>query len=196
MTKWGTHSIGPKQAARGFHAVRFANDNGQPLNLLITIDFTALGIAADEAGRFFQMLWQRVARWWAYQRKEKDRPFGTFDCLAVHEHPDNRSRHVHWFVRAPTAARKELESTVRKRLEKLTSLDCLGDAVHFLEVERPGGVAKYVLKGVNAVYASHFHMEASDQGFIHGRRLAISRSIGATARERAGWKRKRRPRDA
>lgn len=192
-TNWGTRSIGPKQAARAFHAVRFANDNGRPLNLLITIDFSSLGVDAERAGSFFQRLWQRVARWWTYQRRDKGRPFGPFDCFAVHEHPEQGPRHVHWFVRVPDGVRAELERIVRSRLEKLTGLACLGRAVHFLDVEKPGGVAKYTLKGVHPGYAAHFHMEASDQGFVHGRRLAISRSIGASARAKAGWKRTRRP---
>lgn len=189
-TKYGTRGIGPKQAARAFHAVRFANDSGRALNLFITVDFSSLGVAPEKAGAFFQRLWQRVGRWWAYQR-EKGRPFGPFDCYAVHEHPGEGPRHVHWFVRAPDGARAELERTVRSRLEKLTGLACLGRAVHFLDVAKAGGVAKYTLKGVQPAYADHFHIQASDQGFIHGRRLAISRSIGAAARKRAGWTRKR-----
>lgn len=193
-TNWGSRHIGPKQAARAFHAVRFANDNGRPLNLLITIDLTSLGISPEDAGAYFQKLWQRVGRWWAYQRKAKNRPFGPFDCYAVHEHPDQGPRHVHWFVRAPEGGRAELERIVRSRLEKLTGLACLGRAIHFLDATKPGGVAKYTIKGINPAYADHFHMEASDQGFIHGRRLAISRSIGATARKDAGWTRSRRPR--
>lgn len=192
-TKSGTRSIGPKQTARAFHAVRFANDNGRALNLLVTVDFTTLGIDADGAYRVFQKLWARVGRWWAY-RREKDPSLGALDCYAVHEHPDHGPRHVHWFLHVPCPYRAALEEAIIKRVQKLSGLDCLGRAVHFLDVARPGGVAKYTLKGVHPAYAQHFHMEASDQGFISGRRLAISRSIGAAARERVGWKRKRSPR--
>lgn len=189
-TKHGTRSIGPKQAARAFHAARFANDNGRALNLLVTIDFTTLGIDPDHANRFFQRLWSRVARWWAY-RRTSDPALGAFDCYAVHEHPANGPRHVHWFIYVPPGYRAALEAAIIKRVQKLSELDCLGRAVHFLSVTKAGGVTKYTLKGVDPAYAAHFHMRASDQGFISGRRLAISRSIGAAARERAGWKRKR-----
>lgn len=191
-TKQGTRAIGPKQAARAFHAVRFANDNGRPLNLLISINFDLLGVAPGEATSFFQRVWSRVGRWWAYQRK-KDRPLGSFDYYIVHEHPDGGARNVHVFVRAPDGGRDELESVVRRRLEKMTGLDCLGRAIHFLDVERAGGVAKYTLKGIQPAFADHFFMEASDQGFIAGRRIAISRSIGHAARAKAGWVRNRRP---
>lgn len=192
-TKLGTRAIGPKQAARAFHAVRFANDNGRALNLLISINFDLLGIEPDRATAFFQKLWSRVGRWWLNQRK-KDRPFGPFDYYVVHEHPKGGARNVHVFVRAPEDAREALEKVVRNRLQKLTKLDCLGRAIHFMGVEKAGGVAKYTLKGIDLAFASHFHMEAKDQGFIPGRRIAISRSIGHAARVKAGWVRKRRPR--
>lgn len=189
-TKWGTWGIGPKQAARAFHAVRFANDNGRSLNLLITIDFTSLGVSETDAGVLFRDIWARIGRWWAYQRK-KGRSFGPFDCYAVHEHPEHGPRHVHWFVRAPEGGRTEFERVVRARVEKVTGLACLGRAIHFLDVERPGGVAKYTLKGIQPAYAAHFHMDASDQGFVHGRRIAISRSIGFAARTKSGWTRRK-----
>lgn len=191
MSTNGTGVIGPKQTARVFHAVRFANDNGRPLNLLITIDFTSLGVSEQEAGKLFSNIWVRVGRWWAYQRK-KGRSFGPFDCYAVHENPEGGPRHVHWFVRAPEGGREELERVVRARVEKVTGLACLGRAIHFLDVRRAGGVAKYTLKGVHPAFAAHFHMEASDQGHVHGRRLAVSRSIGFTARSKSGWTRRRR----
>ncbi|HXS50112.1 MAG TPA: hypothetical protein VN713_08300 [Sphingomicrobium sp.] len=157
---------------------------------MITIDFSSLGVGITEAGSAFQAVWARVSRWWRYQRK-KGRPFGPFDCLAVHEHPEDGPRHVHWLVRAPEGGRAELERIVRARVEKITGITYLGRAVHFLDVDHAGGVAKYALKGVHPAYAAHFHMEASNQGFIYGRRLAISRSIGASARAQAGWTRRK-----
>ena len=192
-TKCSTCAIGPKQAARAFHAVRFANDNGLPLNLMVTIDFTSLGVDAEKAGAFFSDTWGRFARWYAYQRG-KGRAFGTFDAYAVHEHPEGGPRHVHWVMRVPPGARIEVERIIRQRLEKMTGLDCLGRAVHFLDVGKAGGVAKYTLKGINPMFAAHFHVEAQDQGEIVGRRITVSRSIGFAARGKAGWVRVRRGR--
>ena len=189
-TKPTTASIGAKQAARAFHAVRFANDNGSPLNLMVTIDFSSLGIDAEEAGALFREVWARFSRWYGYQRS-KGREFGTFDAYAVHEHPEGRRRHVHWVMRAPEGTRVEIERVIRNRLEKLTGLDCLGDAVHFKDVGAAGTLAKYTLKGIPPAYAAHFHMRAEPQGEIVGRRLTISRSIGYAARQRAGWTRRK-----
>ena len=173
--------------------MRFANDNGRPLNLMVTIDFSSLGIVVDEAAAFFRDTWARVSRWYAYQRK-KGCAFGPFDAYAVHEHPDDGPRHVHWVMRAPAGAREEIERVIRARLEKMTGLACLGRAVHFLDIAKPGGVAKYTLKGVHPAFAAHFHMRAEDQGEITGRRITVSRSIGYAARQREGWKRKKKVR--
>ena len=160
-TKWGTAAIGPKQAARAFHAVRFANDNGLPLNLMVTIDFTSLGIDPDRASAFFRDTWGRFSRWYAYQRG-KGRSFGSFDAYAVHEHPEEGPRHVHWVMRVPDGARAEVEQIIRVRVEKLSGLSFLGRAIDFLDVTRPGGIAKYTPKGIQPAFAGLFHMVASD----------------------------------
>ena len=194
-TKAGTLSIGPKQAAGAFHAVRFANDNGRAMNLLITINFSDLGIDPDDAGQFFKEIWARFTRWYAYQRDRKGRPFGKFSAYAVHEHPAGGRRHVHWVMHAPEGAKEEIERVVRDRICKLVGVDCVGGAVDVREAYSPGQLAKYTLKGIDPLYASHFHMTAEDQGFISGRRLTVSRNIGHAARRAAGWVRRRRPRE-
>ena|SRR5690606_24828653 len=191
-TKSGTVSIGAKQAARTFHAVRFANDNGRTLNLFVTIDFTSLGIDPNDASATFRQVWARFSRWYADQRDRKGRPFGRFDAYAVHEHPTHGPRHVHWVMRAPEGTEDEIERVIRNRLEKLTGLACLGSAIDFRPVYSAGQLAKYTLKGIAPAYARHFHMTAEDQGFVTGRRITISRSIGYAARQRAGWVRKRK----
>lgn len=189
-TKQTTASIGPRQAARTFHAVRFANDNGQPLNFHVSINFGLLGIDPDTAGKLFREIWARFSRWYAYQRG-KGRAFGSFDAYAVHEHPEGGARNVHWIMRVPDGARVEVERVICKRIEKLTGLDCLGRAIHFQDVPAAGSLAKYTLKGIHPAYAAHFHMNAVPQGTIAGRRITISRSIGFAARQRAGWKRRK-----
>ena len=189
-TKRGSTSIGPKQTAGGFHAVRFATASGRQMNLLATIDLTTLGINDNEAGTLFRKLWQRTTRWWAYERS-KGRPLGSFAALATHENPPGGPRHVHWLMHVPPKAANDVQDVIGKRLRKLTGMDCAGKALHFERVRKPGGVAKYMLKGVHPAFASHFHMVAVDQGVITGRRLAVSRSIGATARRNAGWRRKK-----
>lgn len=190
-TKTGTVAIGAKQGAGAFYAVRFANESGRSLNLHVTIDFSSLGIDPDAAAGLFREVWQRFTRWYAYQRDQKGRDFGPFDAYAVHEHPENGPRHVHWVMRAPEGTRAEIERVIRSRIEKLTDFACLGRAIHFQEVGAAGQLAKYTMKGMQPAAARLYHVRPSNQGFISGRRLTVSRSIGHAARKHAGWKRKR-----
>lgn len=194
-TKPRSLSIGPKQAARAFHAVRFANDNGRTMNLLVTINFSELGVDPEEASGFFSGVWARFTRWYAYQRDRKGRAFGKFCAYAVHENPPGGPRHVHWVMHAPEGSQKEIDRVLRNRIGKLTGLDCVGNAVHIREVYGPGQLAKYTMKGIDPAFAGHFHMAAANQGEIAGRRITISRSIGYAARRDAGWVRRRRPRN-
>lgn len=188
-TKHQTASIGVVQATGVFHAVRFANDNRRALNMLVTVNLDQIGIDEVAAGDGFRAIWKSLARWWNYQRTAKGRALGTFDAYAVHENPDGK-RHVHWVMYMPDEAHADIIAAIEKRVCKIAKVDCAGSALHFLPIEKPGGVAKYTLKGVNPAFAGYFHMRAHDQGIISGRRVAVSRSIGRAARERAGWSRK------
>lgn len=190
-TKRGTSSIGPKQTARAFHAARYATEIGRPFNLLVTVDTTGLGIDDTDAGVFVRELWARVTRWWAYQRDKKERQIGAFHAVVVHENPDQGPRHAHWYMHVPDEIADEIERVVVSRAERIAQLDCVGKAVHFLTTKHPGGVMKYILKGVDERYAEHFHMEAKDQGEVVGRRITTSRSVGYAARKQAGWTRKK-----
>ena len=49
-------------------------------------------------------------------------------------------------------------------------------------VYAPGGLAKYILKGINPDYADHFHMKAANEGVVFGRRTGVSRAISKAAR--------------
>ena len=191
-TKRKSLSIGPKQAARALHAVRFAKHQGRPLNLFVTIDTTSLGIDEDDAGHFIRRVWACLSRWWSYQRGTKGRNLGTFDAILVHESPPGGPRHIHWLFHAPPEARSDIEKVIRNRVEKLAKRHDVGRLVHFQSATGPGTLAKYMLKGIDPQYADHFHMIAHDQGEILGRRMTVSRSIGFAARKRANWKRKRR----
>lgn len=188
-TKYGTSSIGYKQSIRTMHAGRYSDANGRPLNLMVTIDFTSLGVSDDEASPFFRAVWKSFSRWWSYERS-KGRLSADFASYAVHEHPREKPRHVHWAMHAPAANRSDIEAAIRKRVEKASGFACLGRAIHFQDRPRPRSAALYDLKGTHPAIAHLLHIRPSDQGFVTGRRLTVSRSIGVSARKRAGWSNK------
>lgn len=190
----GTWQIGRNQAERVFHAVRYATERGRPINAHVSLNFHRLGIAEERAGRVFQDLRSKFARSWRY-RDQTGAALGTLDDVHAHENPDGK-RNVHWALHIPPGRWKWAIQLIEKLLLKIVGVDDLGDALKIEQANGPGGLAKYILKGIEPEYAGHFHIrDAAPQGFVSGRgRTGTSRSIGKAARDRAGWKRKRRPR--
>ena len=190
-TKKPTRYINRKQAARGFHAVRFAGEMDRPMNLFITINLTRLGIDRLEAVKFFQNLWGRVSRWYSYQRN-RDRPFGAFAAVAVHECPLGGPHHVHWVMHVPEdSSDSEILDVIYNRLRKLTGLAYVEGAVHLRDVPTPGSLAKYLMKGMDPNHAANYFVRFVDQGLVFGRRTTVSRAIGPAARKREGWVQKK-----
>ena len=182
-------SIGRRAAENALHAVRFANDNGTPINALITISFIALGIHDDEAGQAFRQLQISLGRWWRYQRSQKGREIGPPIGVYAHANPAG-SRHVHWLMHLPGEIESDFIAAVTKRLCKISGLDDIGDALHVQPVTRPGGAAKYAFRGIDPAYAEYLHIEAANEGQVSCRRTGTSRAIGLAARRQAGWNRK------
>ncbi|MFN3727709.1 MAG: hypothetical protein ACK4SZ_15555 [Allosphingosinicella sp.] len=194
-TKYGTACIGRRVAENALHAIRYAGLTGRPINAHITISFIALGIHDDEAGAVFRKLQISLARWWRYQRWDKGRDIGPTVGIYAHANPAG-SRHVHWLMHLPHDLSDDFIAAVNKRLCKLAGLDDIGDALHVQAVARPGGVAKYVLRGIDPAYAEYLHIRAANEGTVSCRRTGTTRSIGKAARKLAGWNRKKNTIDA
>lgn len=192
LTKYGagtTYYIGPKAASNVFHAARFATERGEPLNTMITIDFDAIGVDDDQAGYVFKEVRARVTRWHSYQRK-KGVPMGRLPSIHAHANPAGR-RHVHWVVHVAPAIAPTFSTVVADRLCKIIGqVELVPEAVKITSVYAPGGLTKYILKGINPAYADHFHMKAANEGVVFGRRTGVSRAISKAARLADGWKRK------
>ncbi len=190
-TKSGTQHIGVRACQNALHAVRFARDAGRPMNTHVTINFTTLGIADDEAGPLFRKLQALVGRWWRDQRQRKGRAIGQVQGFHCHANPAG-SRHVHWCLHVPAEIAQEFQATVANRLRKLTGQIDLGDGLHLGAVTTAGTLAKYILRGVPPEYADHFHIRAANEGVVRGcRRTGVSRAASKSSRTRAGWVRKR-----
>lgn len=188
----GTWQIGRNQAERILHAVRYATERGRPINTHVSLNFHRLGIPEDAATNVFRALRARFARSWRY-RNQVGAALGTLDDVHVHENPLGR-RNVHWALHIPEGRWVWAKGLIERLLLKILGVDDVGDALVIEPAHGPGGLAKYLLKGVEPAYAEYFHISApSPQGFISGRgRTGASRSIGKAARDNAGWKRKRR----
>lgn len=193
MTKCGalrTGHVARRSAENVLHSIRFARDLNQPFNRFVTIDFSSLGIEEEAAGPLFIKLRQCVSRWWRYERKKNPALPELFHNYC-HANPAGR-RHVHWLLSVPDDMTAAFDKTVEDRLLKLTQLDALGDALHMQKATAPGNAGKYMMKGIDPMFAGYLHIQHVDEGVVTGRRTGVSRNIGRTARSRAGWQRRRR----
>lgn len=187
----GTRQIGVRPATNLLHAVRFAAERQQPLNLAVTINWHRLGVPDQEASNAFRQLRSKVRRRWTHLRKTRGVQLGTFDDTGSHENPGGR-RNTHWLIRVPDFHMAAFRKDVERFLKKVLGRDHLGEALHVQPVRAAGTFAKYLVKGIDPHFADYFHMRAVDQGFIEGRgRTFVARSLGFASRAKVGWKRTR-----
>jgi hypothetical protein len=184
----GTTHIGVRQATGVYHATRFSAARQQSINLGVDINWDRLGVDDTTASTIFRELKRRVARRWAHLRKTSCPELEPLTYVGTHENPEGK-RNTHWCAYVAPGFQSEFRRTVEERLKKLTGVENLGRALRFKRIATAGTHNKYILKGVNPAYARYFHMRAVDQGFVGGRgRVFISRTIGWTARQTAGWR--------
>jgi hypothetical protein len=184
-----TTKVGHKAALNVLHGIRYAREQGTPINTHVTINFTTLGFDEREAGTLFKSLRGRISRWWRYQRA-CGRASGELACVYCHANPAG-SRHVHWLIHVPAELAPAFRLRVEKLLKKICAVQHLGDGLAIGPVATPGSLAKYVLRGIDPAYASHLHIEPANEGLVTGRRTGAAKGISKAARKRAGWKRKR-----
>jgi len=192
ITRYSSQHLSRNTAENAFHAVRFANYRGRPLNHFITIDLATLGIFPEKAVREFSKLISGMYRRWRYQTVEKGRPLGGFDFLYVHENPGEQKPHVHMLVHLPEDYAVEFKTALAMSIRNRYGLINLAEALNIKEAPTPGTVMKYIAKGTRREFKDYFFMDdVSEQGTVYGRRAQISRSLNRTARKNAGWTRKK-----
>ena len=173
------------------------------MSLGVDVNWERLCIEGPAAKRLSRILQERVGRFYMARVRRRTPGFADLSLpqrrhralafIGSHENPGGVPN-THWLYHVPEGFQGRFIAKMTATLRKLTGVDDLGRAFHNQAIDCPGAADKYILKGINPVYAAHFHMTAVDQGFIPGRgRTFVSHSIGWTARKAVGWKRKRRP---
>ena len=129
----------------------------------------------------FRKIWENTRRAWNYRVKQGAGQ-GTCDAIAVWENPAKGRSHVEWLRRGSPLDRDDLDKRIRRALAKLAP-NMPGRCLKVQPATTTSKLAKYMAKGIDAPYASHFYLKHRPQGPIHHRRIIISRSLGPTARK-------------
>lgn len=190
MTIRATEYIPYATAINAMHGRRFAEDSlGIDLNNMLTVNWSLVGYLGYEAKCAQMELRKRVSRAWRYrQSKTQFCDFTYIECL---ESP-NGNFHAHVLLYVPKGEEEWFLNLVESRVEKLVGQRLPKTMIDLTKVDHSGAVLKYLCKGVSPAYAEHLHLDTSPQGQVIGQRMSSSRAISTTARNRAGWKRKRR----
>lgn len=203
-----TSAIGLSPARALHHACRYAlpqggkqSRNGCPasnvsapvaLNLMVTIQWNLTESGKDN---FAELRNQRFCRWLRTRSKQLGLSVAPYYVYA------REKNHVHWLVHVPEQLVDEFKRLVPRWV---TSLEHKGKGprkraenhepaptgtVLVERVRNSVAARKYLLKGVDPKNAFRFGLKVVEpQGTLSGRRTGVSRTLGPSARKRAGYK--------
>ena len=183
-TDRATRHINRVPAVNIHHATRYAQRRGLPLNKMVTVNFTELGVT-DQASRLFRrMLTQRFAPWLRRSIPTRAKSAPTYVWVV-----ENTSGTIaaHWLVHVPKGTARVFASKLSAWLEGLSGGRPQGRTIQIERVYNLVGARRYILKGVNPAWASHLGVRPSDQGIVNGKRSGFSRNLGPTARKAGGY---------
>lgn len=183
--------IGRKPAANVHHAFRFANTIGCPLNYFVTINFALTPCPAQRTSAAFRrLLCSWFARWLRRHPKNKAKCPPTY-AYAVET--ANGQTHVHWAVHIPRGFVREFRRILPQWIEAVAGGPMHApSAVKHRRVYNPVGLKRYMLKGMDPLFARLWQIRPVDQGLVIGRRSGFSRNLGPTRRHAAGYRSTRR----
>jgi hypothetical protein len=198
MTKTDTVKIRRHSAAISravtqsvFDAFRYAAASGTPLNTYAVVNLR--NQAGEEATRVFEIIRHKYRDWLMHLRKigrTKISPIYVFAFENPGEVP-----HVNWVLHIPSGLESEFANKLPRWVEKAQG--SIGDFdvnIQDVTLERTAFLAKYILKGTQETHIDHFYLSMvydGPQGSIWGKRAGSSPSIGKSARQKAGFNRKK-----
>jgi len=172
------------------HASRYSERIGLPLNTFITVNLTALGVAAAASTVFRKLLAQRFAPW--LRRGSPQARLISPTYVWSIEAAGNVTA-AHWLVHLPESLVSQFAMKLGAWLEGLSGEKVLHETVQMKPIYNLVGIRRYILKGVNPAWAEHLGVKAVDQGIVNGKRSGFSKNLGPTARKAGGYKPKRVP---
>lgn len=184
MEERQTRHINRVPAVNIHHATRYAQRCGLPLNTFVTVNFTALGIDAKASSVLRRLLSQRFAPWLRRSAQVKARIVPTYVWTI-----ENTAATVaaHLLMHIPKGAKRAFGERLHSWLEGLSGTRPEPRSLQVKRVYNMIGARRYVLKGVNPVWAAHLGVRPSDQGIVNGKRSGFSRNLGPAARKAGGY---------
>jgi hypothetical protein len=125
-----SHHIDRRQATNFFAAIRFAEQQSRPLNILVTFNLDHTTCPPERASDAFEKLRDnRFTRWLSYRRR-KHPQYGPPTHVWVIENSGGDT-HVHWAVYVPKPLLAAFRAILRDWLTDVVGVvDCEQSAIH------------------------------------------------------------------
>lgn len=186
-----TRHINRRPAVNLHHATRYCEMIGLPLNRFVTVNFSLTGCNDNhESHTFRKLLAERFAPW---LRRTARNVQGIAPTYVWTMEAGGRQIAAHWLVHVPKDCARAFERKVADWLASLTGGTPDAGAIKVQPIHNVIGLRRYVLKGVDPAWATHLGVRHVDQGIVIGKRSGFSRNLGPCARQRGGYRPKRRP---
>jgi hypothetical protein len=178
-----SHHIKQPTVAAILNAVNLAREKGLPLNYMVTLNFSKTNCPEEAVSEIFALL--RDNHCTPYLRRpQKRRGLDGVQHTYVWTLENHNGVHGHWLVHLPEGRDGLFMEKLPLWLEKVTGGVICPSAIDIRPAHNAVGAAKYMLKGINPIWASTYGIEASEQGRIVGKRGGTSRNVCKTERLR------------
>ena len=184
-----SHHIRSRAASKFFKAAKHSEGQATQLNRLVTLNLSHTACPEQEASATVACLIAKFSRWLRYQSKKAENAgrvgFGPPAYSAVLEAPKGIS-HVHWLVYVPPELEKLFVKTLPTWLQKTAgTIVTPAGAINIKPITTIMALSRYCMKGVEKHHAKRCFVKPVNQGVVWGKRVLISRSLGAKARAKA-----------
>jgi hypothetical protein len=184
MSERQSKHINRTPAVNIHHATRYAERRGLPLNTFVTVNFTELGISSGASRMLRRLLSQRFSPWLRRSAPVRPRPTPTY-VWAIENTTSTIA--AHWLVHIPNGAKQAFGKKLVSWLRDLAGVEPQPKSIQVKRVYNVIGARRYILKGINPIWAAHLGVRPSNQGLINGKRTGFSRNLGPTARRAGGY---------
>lgn len=178
-----SHHINRKPAANLLHAVNLAERLGRPLNTLATINFALTDCPAEEVSRRFEKLRDNHFAPWLRRCGRRENLAGPPTFVWVIENAGG-CVNAHWLLHIPADRAADFLRRLPTWLERVAG--AINDPDRVIDIKTahtPKGAIKYMVKGIDPIYAPLYRIRPSEQGIVHGNRSNFSRCLGPRVRK-------------
>ena len=159
------------------HAIRLAESKNLPLNLLVSINFSLTTCPEELVDRALQSIRNAFGKWITRPGRRAGLPRALPAFVWVIENKDG-CLNAHWLVHVPASRHDDFFTRVSVWLEQAVGVIKDTRALHIQEAVNPKGLGRYMLKGMYPSLARYFEIRSEYQGWVTGRRIGHSRSLG------------------